>query len=360
MLGWLSENEPARVAAARTMLGAKDYLFLWLTGRLATDPSTATGYGCYDLGAGAWDPELARAAGLGNPGMLPEVLASTAALPLGRDAAAELRLRPGIPVVLGGADSVLGLLGMGATEPGSVAWIWGSSCVIVGVGAEPARDPSHRYLVTPLAGIGGWGLEMDLLSAGTAVRWLGATLNLGRHGEGEPAEDILALAAASPVGAGGISFLPFLGNGEQGARWDPSLRGTLLGLSLGHGPAEIARALVEGILLEGRRCVEVLDEAGLPRVPIVIAAPAGSARALSRLVAEATGREVTWNPDEPPLSAVGAALIAASGTGARVCAAWPTERVTPDPGAVRAWSTLAARHESLVLRAREIYGTPAG
>ncbi len=360
MLAWLSEHEPARVAAARTMLGAKDYLFLWLTGRSATDPSTATGFGCYDLGTGAWDPELARAASLADPAMLPDVLASTVAVPLGTDAAAALGIRPGIPVVLGGADSVLGLLGMGATTPGSVAWIWGSSCVIVGVGAEPARDPSRRYLVSPLAGIGGWGLEMDVVSAGSAVGWLAATLDLGEHGRGEPAEEILALAAARPVGAGGVSFLPFLGNGEQGARWDPSLRGTLLGLSLGHGPADIARALVEGILLESRRCVEVLDEAGLRGAPISIAAPLGSARTLSRLLAEATGREVTWNPGEPPLSAVGAALIAALGTGARVRAASPIERVAPDPVAVGDWSTLAARHESLVRRAQEIYGTPAG
>ena len=360
MLAWLSEHEPARVAPARSMLGAKDYLYLWLTGRSATDPSTATGYGCYDLGAGAWDPGLARAAGLRDPGMLPDVLPSTAVLPLGTEAAASLGIRPGIPVALGGADSVLGLLGMGATEPGRVAWIWGSSCVILGVGAESIRDPAHRYLVTPLAGIGGWGLEMDLVSAGSAVGWLAATLDLGEPSPGERAEAILSLAARGPIGAGGVSFLPFLGVGEQGARWDPSLRGTLLGLSLSHGPAEIARALVEGILLESRRCVEVLDEAGLPHAPIVIAAPTGSARLLSRLVADATGREVAWSPDEPLFSAVGAAMIAAIGIGPRVRATWPSERVTPDPRAVRAWSSLAARHESLVRWAHHIYGTPAG
>jgi gluconokinase/xylulokinase len=355
MLAWLVEHDPARAATARTVLGAKDYLFLWLTGRYATDPSTATGFGCYDLNTGAWDPELARAAGLKDPGMLPAVLDSATAVPLGAGAAAALGMRPGIPVVLGGADSVLGLLGMGATDAGSVACIWGSSCVVMGISERQVRDSMHRYLVTPLAGIAGWGLEMDLVSAGSAVGWLAAILNLGERVQVEPAEELLALAAAGRIGAGGVSFLPFLGVGEQGARWDPLLRGCLFGLSLAHGPAELARALVEGIMLESRRCLDVLEEAGLPRAPIGVAAAPGSALLLSRLLAEATGRDAAWSPSEPPYSAVGAALLAAAGTGQRIRATWPCERVTADPAAVRAWSTLALRHESLVRWAHEIY-----
>src|SRR4029077_20746420 len=45
--------EPARAAAATWLLAAKDYLFGWLTGEIATDPSTATGFGCYRLADGA-------------------------------------------------------------------------------------------------------------------------------------------------------------------------------------------------------------------------------------------------------------------------------------------------------------------
>jgi xylulokinase len=357
MLAWLHQHQPARVAEVRTVLGAKDYLFWWLTGRFATDPSTATGFGCYDLAAGAWHTDLARAAGLQDPGVLPDILESATALPLDARAAAALGLKPGIPVILGGADSVLGLLGMGATEAGSVAYIWGSSSVVLGVSREPVRDAKRRYLVTPLAGISGWGLEMDLVSSGSAVGWLGATLNLGGHAPGEPAEALLALAATAPIGANGVSFLPFLGLGEQGIRWDPLLRGTLLGLSLGHGSADIARALVEGCVLESRRCLEVLDEAGLPRAPIQVAAAPGSASVLSRLLAEATGRSVVWSPDEPPYSAVGAAMLAAACAGMPVHASWRRERITPDDDAVRVWAVLAERHESLVQWAHEVYGT---
>ncbi len=160
MLAWLGEHEPARVAATRMVLGAKDYLFWWLTGRYATDPSTATGFGCYDLEAGAWSPELWRAAGVREPGMLPDVLDSSTVLPLDSAAAAVLGLKAGTPVILGGADSVLGLLGMRATDPGSVACMWGSSCVILGVSASRSSTrgiatSSRRWPGSP-AGVSRW------------------------------------------------------------------------------------------------------------------------------------------------------------------------------------------------------------
>ena len=71
------------------------------------------------------------------------------------------------------------------------------------------RDPAHRYLVTPTA-----------------------------------------------PGAGGLTFLPFLGFGEQGALWDPSLRGTIAWITLAHTREDGARALLEGIAIEFRRSHE--------------------------------------------------------------------------------------------------------
>ena len=37
-------------------------------------------------------------------------------------------------------------------------------------------DPDHRFLVTPLAEPGRWGVEMDLLATGSAITWLAALL----------------------------------------------------------------------------------------------------------------------------------------------------------------------------------------
>jgi len=79
---------------------------------------------------------------------------------------------PGGPGRPGRADSVLGALGLGVREPGQVAYIAGTSTVIFGIADRLVLDPDHRFLVTPLAVPGGWGLEMDLLATGSAITWL--------------------------------------------------------------------------------------------------------------------------------------------------------------------------------------------
>src|SRR5207244_11973650 len=41
MFRWIERNDPDRAASTTAILGAKDFLFAWLTGERATDPSTA-------------------------------------------------------------------------------------------------------------------------------------------------------------------------------------------------------------------------------------------------------------------------------------------------------------------------------
>src|SRR3984885_10750278 len=172
MFGRIARVDPARAAATATIASAKDYLFAWLTGELATDPSTAAGYGCYELEAGRWDSAvLGEAAGLGvNLGGASASASSMAGLPEVRPSVSWRPMRAGvggrlgcgrIPVVLGAADSVLGALGLGVREPGQVAYIAGTSTVILGISDRLGLDPAHRFLVTPLAEERRWGVEME-------------------------------------------------------------------------------------------------------------------------------------------------------------------------------------------------------
>jgi xylulokinase len=361
----LKEAEPARAAATRRLLAAKDYLFWWLTGQAATDPSTATGSGTYSLRDGGWDAGiLAAAAAMDGPlpGM-PPILPSSAAKPLRAEAAARLGCAQ-VPVYVGAADSVLGALGLGVRTPGQVAYIAGTSTVILGVAGEPRLDPGHRFLVTPMAEPGLWGLEMDLLATGSALRWLAGLLgDLDESG-------VIALAAqVDPADA--PAMLPYLSPGEQGALWDPMLRGTITGLTLGHDRRHLARALVNGIVLESRRCVAVLEEAGSGKstADLVVAGGSAAEAAFRADLANATGRRVimpgetglvphgvTRGAQSADFSARGAALLAARGAGqplpirSAVPEADPparrrTEISDPDAGLAAVWDRLWTEHE---------------
>ena len=151
---------------------------------------------------------------------------------------------------------MLGALGLGVRDPGQVAYVAGTSNVIMGVSGELVLDPWHRFLVTPLAEPGRWGLEMDLLATGSAVTWLAGLLG----GELDAAGLVALAAGLDPALAPVV--LPYLSPGEQGALWDPRLHGAVVGLHLGHGRQHLARGLVNGIVLESRRCLAVLDETG--------------------------------------------------------------------------------------------------
>lgn len=356
MFSWLARHESSRAAPAARLLAAKDLLFWWLTGEYATDPSTASGFGCYRLAGGRWSAGVCHAAGLAERPALPAVLPSTAARPLTPAAAARLGLPAGIPVCLGAADSVLGARALGVERPGEVAYVTGTSTVVLGVSDRLILDDHHRFLVTPLAGNDRWGLEMDLLSTGSAAEWLASMLRLGRGG---PAR-LMALAAGAPPGAGGVRFLPYMSLGEQAALWDPDLRGTLIGLSLGHGPAELARALVEGIVLETRRCLTVLDEAGLPAAAVRVAGDGGSSRLLRQELADATGREIVYVPgEELPYSAIGAAQVAALSQGfalpAPPQARGAQERLAPDGRRRSWWQERWEAHRELVAAVQSLY-----
>jgi sugar (pentulose or hexulose) kinase len=338
----LAAREPDRVRAARYLLGAKDYLFGVLTGEVLTDPSTATGTGCYDLADGGW---IAEAVPPGLP-RLPEIAPSTTARPLRADAAREFGLAAGTPVVLGGADSVLGAVGLGLTAPGEVAYIAGTSTVILALTDTLALDAAHRYLVTPMASPGRWGLEMDLLATGSAHAWLA-----GLVAGGDQAALTRLADEADPDTA--PLFLPYLLPGEQGARWNPDLAGSLSGLHLGHRAGDVARGLRTGIVAESRNCLAVLAAAA-GRGEILMAGGGALAPSLAADLADATGRAV--HPPDPALtdsSAIGAAVVAAAGAdGHAIAVGHSRERtgLAPDHSRFAWWELQAERHEYEVAR----------
>jgi len=243
----LAAAEPARAAATTAVLGAKDYFFGQLTGEVATDQGTASGFGCYQLATGQWD-EAVLAAGAAQAGraglrwpdgdtglarLLPPVRPARSAVPLRPEVAARFGCAE-LPVCLGAPDSVLGALGLGVEHQGQVAYVAGTSTVILGVTDRLQFDPEHRFLITPLAEPGSWGLEMDLLATGSALRWLAGLL-----GDGLSEPDLIAIAAGvAPDDAPVV--LPYLSPGEQGALWDPMLRGTIAGLTFGHDRRHLA------------------------------------------------------------------------------------------------------------------------
>jgi gluconokinase/xylulokinase len=328
--------------SAVVVLGAKDHLVRWMTGEVATDPSTATGFGCFDITTGRWDREIASAFGIGGEGgpALPRVVPSTTTFRLRRQAAAALGLPGGLPITVGAADSMLSADALGLTGTRDIGYIAGTSTVILAFGGAFEPDARHRYLVSPASRPGRYASEMDLLATGSAVAWCASLLGLERASPSA----VVTLAERARDGDA-VTFLPYVAPGEQGALWDPNLRGALFGMTLRDGRAEIARALLDGIALESRRCVDVLRSRGA--APTIRATgPLVRSPWLRRRLADATGCEVVHVRDDGSAAALGAAALCDPAV-ARALEARAGDGAVTAPDADRAddWDERWTRHE---------------
>jgi sugar (pentulose or hexulose) kinase len=147
---------------------------------------------------------------------------------------------------------------------------------------------------------------------------------------------------SSSPGANGVTFLPYLAFGEQGALWDPDLRGALDGLTVAHTREDVARALVEAIAVESRRAIEVLAESDIAAREIRATGAIATERFFLQELADATQRAVV--PVELPSAAAAGAASIASGTASPLVTATPIE---PDLGTSTFWEEQRERIDRL-------------
>jgi xylulokinase len=212
-------------------------------------------------------------------------------------------------VVVGGAgDCAAGAVGNGIVKKGLLATSIGTSGVVFAHSDEPQFDPQGRLHTFCHAVRGKWHMMGVTLNAGGSLGWFRDALCPGVKFEALTRE-----ADATPAGAEGLQFLPYL-SGERTPHLDPLARGALVGLTLKHGRGHIARAVLEGVTFALRDSLAIMQELGVP-VRHIRASGGGSKSPFWRqLQADVFGKPVTaMVADEGP--AYGVALLAAVGAG---------------------------------------------
>jgi xylulokinase len=304
-LAWMARHDRAVLDRARWLLMPKDWLNLCLCGETAMDWTEAGSSFLSDPGERRWSPELAAALGV-DPAILPPIL--PAAGILGRvtpRAAAETGLPAGLPVIVGGGDFPVAILGSGVTAPGQVSDITGTSFLLTCLARQPITGPQIMNVAT--AG-SGWGAFAVVDAAGDAIRWASRTLDRSLRSY----EALSDEAAAAPAGAEGLIFLPYL-TGERLGQ-GPASRGAFLGLTARHGPGHLHRAIMEGIVLAMHEAYAPI--AAVAGAPGEIIAAAGGARSAVLLAIKANvfGCPVRTTA-EPEAGLVGTACLAFAGLG---------------------------------------------
>ena len=146
------------------------------------------------------------------------------------------------------------------------------------------------------------------LNAGGSLGWFRDALC-----PGVKFDQLTREANATPAGAEGLHFLPYL-SGERTPHLDPLARGALIGLTPKHNRGHIARAVLEGVTLSLRDSLALMQDLDVP-IRTIRASGGGSKSPFWRqMQADVFGKPVTtMAADEGP--AYGAALLAAVGAG---------------------------------------------
>ena len=315
---WLQQERPDLWEQAGTVFLTKDYLRYRMTGDRHTDPSDASGTLLLDVRRRDWSPEILDSLGI-DPAQLPPVQDSTAVGGhLSQEAASALGLPAGIPVVTGAADTACSMLGAGLVDARTLLVTVSTGGQVVLPAYEVQVDPQGRIhtFCGPLApgpDQAGWYEMAAILSAGMTLRWLRDQVFCMPGDSDDAYAQMATWAETAPPGAGGLVFLPYL-VGERTPHMDPHARGLFLGLTGGHGRAEMVRAVMEGVALACYDAYQVLDELGARPERIVMAGGGARSPLWRQIVADVFNLPVQrLEVDEQ--SAMGAILLAGGGVG---------------------------------------------
>jgi xylulokinase len=276
---WLRRVEPAAYRASARFCLPHDYLNLWLTGEFATEAGDASGTAYVDVRARAYapavlaaiDPDRDWAAAL-PPIRPPDVPIGT----LRPAVAAELGLPAGIPVSIGGGDNMCAAIGVGAVRPGPAVMSLGTSGTVFGYAATPAIDPL-REVSAFCDSTGGWLPLACVLNCTLPLEWVRGLFALDRA-------RFDALVATVPVGADGLRFLPWL-DGERTPNV-PAAAAELTGLRTGHGPAHLARAVVEGVTAGLAHALRAFERTGVSAGTILLVGGGARSDPWAQLIAD--------------------------------------------------------------------------
>ncbi|MBI3360116.1 MAG: xylulokinase [Chloroflexi bacterium] len=316
---WVRENEPQVFAQAHKFLHVKDYIAHRMTGAFVTDRSDASGMNLYDLDDGAWSEEILDAVDL-DPGLLPEVHDSTDAIgKVTREAADELGLKTGTPVVIGGGDGASAAVGAGAVAEGTAYNYVGSSSWVSFAAPHPIYDAGRRIFNWAHMVPGVFAPCGTMQSAGGSYQWLKREVCWieGREAE-ETGVDVYEImnrhAAESVPGAHGLLFLPYL-QGERSPHWNPRARGGFVGLQITHTRADLIRAVLEGISMNLRTILQSFLDAGAKIDEITLIGGGVKGALWRRILADVFGRPVLVPRLLDEATSLGAAVAGGVGVG---------------------------------------------
>jgi xylulokinase len=147
-------------------------------------------------------------------------------------------------------------------RPGQTFSYVGSSAWIATTSDKPVFDEQMRTVTWAHIVPGKYAPNGTMQSAGGSFSWLKNQVCRAEAAEAlekgvSPYDLINAQIEKSPIGAGGIIFLPYL-LGERAPRWNVDARGAFIGLKMENERKDLLRSVLEGVTMNLGIILEIL------------------------------------------------------------------------------------------------------
>jgi xylulokinase len=280
---WIAENEKKNADCVHSIALPHDWLSWQLQGgkdfsKLFTDRSDASGTGYFDPKSSTYRRDILATALLSDRDIyLPTIIAPST---FGGTTSA------GIPIAAGAGDNAAAALGVQA-EPGDVVISLGTSGTAFAVSTTSTHDSSGAVAGFADAS----GRFLPLVCTLNAARIFDAATTI----LGKTHDEVGALALSSTPGAHGLTLLPYF-EGERTPN-RPHATGVFSGMNIANSnPADIARAMIEGMLSGLADAVAALEDLGVDIKRVLIIGGAAKNPAVGQIASALFGRPVLIPP----------------------------------------------------------------
>ena len=347
---WMRAHDPDAAAKTAFVVTCGDFIGKRLTGEIATDYANAT-IPFLDIDKRNYGDSFDHLSCADLRDRVPQPRRATERLGgLTQEAAEVTGLPTGLPVSVPTLDLGAMIVGMGLAQDDDTMMIMGTTAV-VNILKEKVQPSETPLAATVMHSTKDMFIRVLAPSTGAAAFDWFASLHptsLGGDTSSEVAEKLNALVVEVPIGANGVTFLPYL-NGERAPFVAPDIRASFLGMSAVTTKAELGRAVMEGTALSLRHCC--VSEGSLPSAPVKLTGGGARNPVWCQIIADVIGQNVLVNVASD-LGLWGAACIgAASRTGADPIALSKREetiqRYTCNPENHAAYGLVFERYQTL-------------
>jgi len=305
-------------------LEPKDYINLVLTGKIAASTDSISLHwltDTRDLSNVHYDPRLIRYSGI-DPQKLPDLKLAVDILgPLKPEIASQLGMNADVQVIMGTPDMQSATLGSGAVKDFEAhAYIGTSSWVVCHVPYKKT-DIFHNICTLPSAIPDRYFVTDEQETAGACLTYFRDKFIFPEDdasSQQRPAnayQILEGMAESVPPGSEGLIFMPWL-YGERTPVDDRYVRGGFFNLSLRHTRAHLARAVYEGVALNTRWLLGIVEKFVKRRLdPINLAGGGASSNLWCQVCADVLARTIRQVKDPFQANSRGVAYLASVAMG---------------------------------------------